>query len=108
MRRVSWPLSPPLQMNASPGRLLRCLGADGGTRTRTPRGAEDFKSPASTGSATSARLSLQTRRGQNRQAVPAPSAFRKCVRSDVEADAHFLAGLEIGHALRRNLDGLAG
>lgn len=30
-------------------------GADGGTRTRTPRGAGDFKSPASTGSATSAR-----------------------------------------------------
>src|SRR3954466_11590902 len=29
-------------------------GADGGTRTRTPRGAGDFKSPASTGSATSA------------------------------------------------------
>ena len=35
---------------------LRGLGADGGTRTRTPRRAEDFKSPASTGSATSARM----------------------------------------------------
>ena len=30
-------------------------GADGGTRTRTPKWAEDFKSPASTGSATSTR-----------------------------------------------------
>ena len=35
--------------------LRREAGADGGTRTRTPRRAGDFKSPASTCSATSAR-----------------------------------------------------
>jgi hypothetical protein len=43
-------------------------GADGGTRTRTPRGAEDFKSPASTGSATSARR-LHTSRQRKRESI---------------------------------------
>src|SRR3546814_12283611 len=43
----------------APGRhVLRFshAGADGGTRTRTPKGIADFKSAAYTGSATSARL----------------------------------------------------
>jgi hypothetical protein len=37
-------------------RLTDHDGADGGTRTHTPKRAEDFKSSASTGSATSATL----------------------------------------------------
>ncbi len=55
----------------------------------------DFKSAASTGFATSA-LRPEGQSHGRRQAL-----------SDVEAGAHFLAGLEIGHALGLHLDGIA-
>ena len=42
------------EWTAAKDRCSLRAGADGRTRTGTPRGAEDFKSPASTGSATSA------------------------------------------------------
>lgn len=96
-------------------------GADGGTRTRTLSREADFKSAASTGFATSAQglrgpsMPCRHRLGQPFARADQSNYDRVCWSpgpqqslASIEADAHFLAGLEVRHALWRDGDGCSG